>query len=227
MSVYTCMAARRSGSGASSREDHSAAEARWRGARLVVGDVFRCLSWLSNSASSQRERPIRQFYGSPSTFLWDDDFGEVHHVHQGEGGEQGDPLMRCCSALVISGRWLPCSQSCLMRNYLHSWTTCTSSADHPECKRCSSCWKLSSEAAQASASIWAKPNCGMPVAPTGVASLSAAARMHDPQAVWRGDQGLPTAEQGFKVLGAPVGHPDFIRRFSCPRKGWSTTICSR
>ena len=36
---------------------------------------------------------IRQFYGSPSTFLWDDDFGEVHHVHQGEGGEQGDPLM--------------------------------------------------------------------------------------------------------------------------------------
>ena len=93
MSVYTCMAARRSGSGASSREDHSAAEARWRGARLVVGDVFRCLSWLSNSASSQRERPIRQFYGSPSTFLWDDDFGEVHHVHQGEGGEQGDPLM--------------------------------------------------------------------------------------------------------------------------------------
>ena len=34
---------------------------------------------------------IRQFYGSPSTFLLDDDFGEVHHVHQ--GGEQGDPLM--------------------------------------------------------------------------------------------------------------------------------------
>ena len=49
---------------------------------------------------------------------------------------------------------------------------------------------------------------------TGVAGLSAAARMHDPQAVvWRGDQGLPTAQQGLKVLGAPVGHPDFIRSF--------------
>ena len=36
---------------------------------------------------------IRQFYRSPSTFLWDDDSGEVHHVHQGEGGEQGDRLM--------------------------------------------------------------------------------------------------------------------------------------
>ena len=35
----------------------------------------------------------RQFYGSPSTFLWDDDFGEVHHVHQGEGAEHGDPPM--------------------------------------------------------------------------------------------------------------------------------------
>ena len=47
-----------------------------------------------------------------------------------------------------------------------------------------------------------------------MAGLSAVARMHDPQAVvWRGDQGLPTAQQGLKVLGAPVGHPDFIRSF--------------
>ena len=36
---------------------------------------------------------MRLFYGSPSTFLWEDDEGTVHHVRQGEGGEQGDPLM--------------------------------------------------------------------------------------------------------------------------------------
>ena len=36
---------------------------------------------------------IRLFYGSPSTFLWEDDMGKVHHVRQIEGGEQGDPLM--------------------------------------------------------------------------------------------------------------------------------------
>ena len=33
------------------------------------------------------------FYGSPSTFLWEDDMGKAHHVRQGEGGEQEDPLM--------------------------------------------------------------------------------------------------------------------------------------
>ena len=36
---------------------------------------------------------LRLFDGSPSTFLWEDDTGKVHHVRQGEGGEQGDPLM--------------------------------------------------------------------------------------------------------------------------------------
>ena len=30
---------------------------------------------------------------APSTHLWEDDSGEVHTVPQGEGGEQGDPLM--------------------------------------------------------------------------------------------------------------------------------------
>ena len=33
---------------------------------------------------------VRQFNGSLSRYLWDDDEGAVH---QGEGGEQGDPLM--------------------------------------------------------------------------------------------------------------------------------------
>ena len=35
----------------------------------------------------------RQFHGSLSTFLWEDELGVVNHVQQGEGGEQGDPLM--------------------------------------------------------------------------------------------------------------------------------------
>ena len=36
---------------------------------------------------------VRQFYGHPSTHLWEDDVGNVHEIAQGEGGEQGDPLM--------------------------------------------------------------------------------------------------------------------------------------
>ena len=33
------------------------------------------------------------FYGRPSTYWWEEDSGTVHSINQGEGGEQGDPLM--------------------------------------------------------------------------------------------------------------------------------------
>ena len=36
---------------------------------------------------------VRLFYGQPSQYLWEDAEGTVHTVEQGEGGEQGDPLM--------------------------------------------------------------------------------------------------------------------------------------
>ena len=36
---------------------------------------------------------VRLFYEDPSTFMWEDDLGGIHSVLQGEGGEQGDPLM--------------------------------------------------------------------------------------------------------------------------------------
>ena len=44
---------------------------------------------------------MRLFHGSPSTFLWEDDEGTVHHVRQGEGGEQGDPLMHLLFSLGL------------------------------------------------------------------------------------------------------------------------------
>ena len=36
---------------------------------------------------------VRVFYGQPSSYLWEGDDGTVHHVEQGEGGEQSDPLI--------------------------------------------------------------------------------------------------------------------------------------
>ena len=32
---------------------------------------------------------LRQFYGSPSTYWWDDDEGVTHEIVQGEGGFTG------------------------------------------------------------------------------------------------------------------------------------------
>ena len=37
---------------------------------------------------------VRLFYGQPSRYLWEDSVGVVHHVDQGEGGEQGDAALQ-------------------------------------------------------------------------------------------------------------------------------------
>ena len=42
---------------------------------------------------------VRQFYGSPSRYLWIDDESKVHSIPQGEGGEQGDAMMPLLYAL--------------------------------------------------------------------------------------------------------------------------------
>ena len=34
---------------------------------------------------------VRCFYGSPSTYMWEDEMGVSQDIPQGEGGEQGDP----------------------------------------------------------------------------------------------------------------------------------------
>ena len=42
----------------------------------------------------------RQFYLTPSSYTWTDDSGRSHVIGQGEGGEQGDPLMPALYALA-------------------------------------------------------------------------------------------------------------------------------
>ena len=84
---------------------------------IVVGDIFRRLvartiaqqmSDVVEAAnapyqcglSTRAGMPfVRQFYGQPSMYLWESDDGTVLQIEQGEGGEQGDPLMPLLFAL--------------------------------------------------------------------------------------------------------------------------------
>ena len=43
---------------------------------------------------------VRALYGTESRFVWRDDEGLEHIITQGEGGEQGDPLMPALYALA-------------------------------------------------------------------------------------------------------------------------------
>ena len=44
---------------------------------------------------------LRLSYGHPSEYLWSDDSGATHRILQGDGGEQGDPLMPLLFSLGI------------------------------------------------------------------------------------------------------------------------------
>ena len=46
---------------------------------------------------------VRLFHGRQSIYVWEDDAGTVHHIGQGEGGEQRDPLMPLLFALGQHG----------------------------------------------------------------------------------------------------------------------------
>ena len=49
------------------------------------------------------------------------------------------------------------------------------------------------------------------VAPEGWDRLTAAARTSDPSAVvWKGDPSLPASEQGLRILGTRLGHPEHV-----------------
>ena len=157
---------------------------------------------------------VRSFYGQPSTLLWEDDAGEVHSIPQGEGGEQGDPLMpllfclgqhpalAAVSAALQDGERLfaylddlyiicrPETVGAVLRHWL--WVHSGISLHAGETK------------------VWSRS--GLP--PHGRAMLQRIAVSSLPDAVaWRGDHSLPPYRKGFKVLGVPFGHPEFVKKF--------------
>ena len=60
---------------------------------------------------------VRSFYGAPSTYLWEDEMGTTHEILQGEGGEQGDPLM--APALQFGATSGPCCEP----SQIEGWRT--------------------------------------------------------------------------------------------------------
>ena len=47
---------------------------------------------MAMPGGSEAPLHVTLFYGQPSRYLWEDESGNVHHKHQGEGGEQEDVL---------------------------------------------------------------------------------------------------------------------------------------
>ena len=119
---------------------------------------------------------VRQFYDSPSTFLWEDDTGDVRRVRQGEGGEQGDPLMPLL--FILDDIYVVCSpdrigQSCLLLE--EQLRVKTGISIH-----------------QGKTKLWNAAGCK----PAMADMLTVAAKRRSPEAVvWKAQLRMKTAEQ--------------------------------
>ena len=109
---------------------------------------------------------VLQFYGRPSTHLWEDEEGVVREIQQGEGGEQGDPLMPALFVLgqhqvqEIGGSSRDVARCGPVRNSSFSWTTFTSLPCQPESPLLRSRWRTSFGGTRGSQSIRGKIMCG-------------------------------------------------------------------
>ena len=158
---------------------------------------------------------VRLFYGQESLFYWEDGRGTLRAVPQGEGGEQGDPLMPALFALGIHEAVEEVSTQ------LHPGERIFAFLDDiylvaPR-HRAAEVYKLMARTLEQRAGIkadigkaaaWSK-NGGPP--PPGVNDLG------DPSKppVWKGN--LPPAENGIVILGTPLGTPEFCTQHAQER----------
>ena len=153
----------------------------------------------------------RQFYASPSSYTWIDDDGHAHQVTQGEGGEQGDPLMPALYALAQHEALND------LQNQLRDGEAVFAFLDDvyvvalPE--RIRELYDL------LAAALWNRARVRLHEGKTRIWNAAGeeppnisdfAAGSSEP--VWVGNWCLPPDGQGLTVLGSPLGHEDFVAR---------------
>ena len=157
---------------------------------------------------------VHLFYGRPSSYLWEDDSGTVHTINQGEGGEQGDPLMPLLFSVGQHPALLATQERLEANEWIFAFLDDIYILTKPE--RVGAVYAVLQEELFRHAYI--RINGGKThvwnaagIEPPVCAALQRIAEVSDTSArVWRGSD-IPPDRQGIRVLGAPVGHPEFVR----------------
>ena len=152
---------------------------------------------------------VRAFYGRPSQAIWSDDAGNVHDIHQSEGGEQGDPWMPSLYALGQHPALAAVSVSLEQAEKIFAFLDDIYLICQPE--RVSILYDL------LQASLWTHARIRIHLGKTKIWNSAGVRpanceRMVNSEGVpsWRGDHNMSTRMQGLKILGIPIGHTDFI-----------------
>ena len=149
---------------------------------------------------------VRQFYGQPSKYLWESDDGIAHQIEQGEGGEQGDPLMPLLFALGQHASLCAIDEGLAEGERLMAFLDDVYISTNPEglqqayggAERV--LWRHARiRVREGKSQVW---NSGG-VRPEFCDVLERIAQIADPEArVWKGS-GVLTTDQGIRVLGTP------------------------
>ena len=138
------------------------------------------------------------FYSTPSKYLWEDDEGVRHTIHQGEGGEQGDALMPLLFCVGQHAAFEAMQRGLNPDEKLLAFLDDLYLVSLPE--------RVGAMHNLAQHELWT--HCRIRV--HGGKRLEPIRTQTRPTArVWRGSE-VPTVEQGIKVLCTPIGHNDHV-----------------
>ena len=154
----------------------------------------------------------RQFYGTPSSYVWVDGQSVTHHVAEGEGGEQGDPLMPALYALAQQPVLEEVQSQLRDGEAILAYLDDTYIVSSPE--RVCELYEAYRRALWVHARIALNRSKKTRVwnaageEPPGISAL----QQDLDTAIWVGDWALPPAEQGLTVLGTPFGSNAYIQQ---------------
>ena len=165
---------------------------------------------------------VKMWYGQPSSYLWEDDQGQSFTIPQGEGGEQGDALMPLLYALgqhkalqAIRARLRPGERLFAFLDDLYVISKPERVAEIygvlEEELWNHACIKINAGKTQ----VWNRGG----LVPDRVAALG--------ERAWRGGEETPPDRRGVKILGTPLGHPEFVKASLRELLGEQRTLLQR
>ena len=153
----------------------------------------------------------RQFYGAPSVYTWVDGNATNHEIAQGEGGEQGDPLMPALYAIAQQPALREVQAALREGEAIFAYLDDTYIVAAPE--------RVKELYERYRAALWSHARVELNFGKTRIWNAAgeeprdiADLQQEGGDAVWVGDWSLPQEQQGLVVLGAPIGNEAYVQR---------------